>query len=178
MRQRRSDTRNDQHLPVEALESIAENMKERIYATITLLAMIVALWQTSGHHTAGGAVINMLGTVAALWLATIMSARMSHRAVHGKSMTLSRLRKLLFTSSGLFAPAILPVAFVLASMTGVTTLKNALFAGVVILVLSLFFLSFHAGRRIHASFLRLIVISMVEMLVGVGVVALKLFVGE
>jgi len=178
VKQRRSSMQNSQQLPVEALESIAENMKERIYATITLLAMIVALWQTSGHHTAGGAIVNMLGTVAALWLATIMSARMSHRAVHGKSMTLGRLRKLLFTSSGLFAPAILPVAFVLASMTGIITLKTALFAGVVILILSLFFLSFHAGRRIHASFLRLMFISMIEMLVGVGVVALKIFVGE
>lgn len=159
-------------------EAIAENMKERIYATITLLAVIVALWHAADHHTVGGAVASMVGTVTALWLATIVASRMSYRAVHGRSMSARELGRLAYTSAGLFVPAIMPVLLSLVSLTGLFTLKTALMLGMVVLLLSLFALSFIAGRRMYTSPLRLLLVSAVEMLIGVGVVLLKLAVGE
>jgi VIT1/CCC1 family predicted Fe2+/Mn2+ transporter len=162
----------------ELREHLAENMKERVYATITLVAVITAIWQTADHHSVGGALAGIGGTAVALWLATLIAARVSHRAVYRKSMTTNNLVKLLFTSSGLFIPAIMPMLLVLVSMTGVLSLKDALFAGMITLLLSLFTLSFIAGRRIYTSMSRVIVISLLEMSVGVGVIALKLIVGE
>lgn len=170
--------RQKRQLPKGSLEYVAENMKERIYATITLLAVIVALWQTADEHSVGGAIASMAGTVTALWLATLVAARMSHRAVHGKSMAKTQLAKFMFTSSGLFVPAILPILFVLVSGTGIVRMKTALVASVAALLLSLFVLSFAAGRRIYTNPVRLVLISVLEMLVGVGVVVLKLVVGE
>jgi len=99
----------------EALEHIADNMKERIYATITLLAVIAGLWQTAEHHTTQGIIGSIIGTATALWLATLIAARMSHRAIHQRSMTPRGYRRLLFTSSGLFTPAIVPILFVILS---------------------------------------------------------------
>jgi len=170
--------RRDHEVPQAMLEYVAENMKERIYATITLLAMIVALWQTSGEHSVMGSVASILGTVAALWLATLISSRMSHRAVHGKSLTRRDLAKISFTSSGLFVPAILPTIFVLASTTHVWSLKTAFMASIVALLLSLFVLSFTAGRRIYTSPVRLFIVSLGEMAIGIGVILLKLAIGE
>ena len=166
------------NFPPEKLEHIAENMKERIYATLTLLAVIAALWQSAEHHTAMGTIASILGTATALWLATLISARMSHRAVHAKRMTTRDYRKILFTSSGLFAPAILPTLLILLSASNIFSLKTALFSSMVVLSLSLFAFSFSAGRRIYGNGLRLIVISALEMLLGVGVIVLKLAVGE
>lgn len=160
------------------LEYVAENMKERIYATITLLAMITALWQTSSEHSVVGSVASILGTVMALWLATLISSRISHRAIHGKSLSGRDLAKLTFTSSGLFVPAILPTVFVLISSTGAWSLKAAFMASIVALLLSLFVLSFAAGRRIYTSPVRLFVVSLGEMAVGIGVILLKLAIGE
>ncbi len=165
-------------LPPEKLEHIAENMKERVYATLTLLAVIAALWQTADHHTVAGAIASIVGSVTALWLATIISARMSYRAVHARRMSVGDYRKIIFTSSGLFAPAIAPVLFILVSLTGVISFGTALVASMVTLALSLFLLSFVAGRRIYGLGSRLIVISALEMLLGIGVIALKLAVGE
>ena len=176
MRLRRSRQRNE--LTPQIREYVAENMKERIYATITLLALIVALWQTADEHSVSGVVASMLGTVLALWLATLISSRMSHRVVHGKVMKTHDLRRLAFTSSGLFAPAIVPTFFVALSVTNIMTLKTALMAGVIALLLSLFLLSYTAGRRIYTSPVRLFVVSLAEMAVGVGVILLKLAVGE
>jgi ABC-type phosphate/phosphonate transport system permease subunit len=170
--------RREREVPEAMLEYVAENMKERIYATITLLAVIVALWQTSSEHSIGGSVASILGTVTALWLATLISSRISHRAVHGKSLTTRDLAKITFTSSGLFVPAILPTIFVLVSSTKVMTLKTAFMAGIVALLLSLFVLSFTAGRRIYTSPVRLFVVSLGEMAIGIGVILLKLAIGE
>ena len=162
----------------EMREHVAENMKERIYATITLIAVMVALWQTARHHTVVGSIATIVGTVTALWLATLMSARMSHRVVHNKSMSARSHAQLMFASSGLFMPAITPVLFLGLSGAGVLPLRGALFAGIVALVLSLFILSFVATRRIYPSYSKALVISLLEMMVGVGVIALKLAVGE
>lgn len=166
-------------LPVEIREHVAENMKERVYATITLIALITALWQTAEYHSAGGAIASIVGTVVALWLATLISARVSHRAIHGKSLGRGDIFKLMFTSSGLFLPSITPTFIILISLAGVLSLKNALLVSIIALLLSLFTLSFMASRRIYANNLgRAVWISLLEMSVGVGVVLLKLAIGE
>jgi hypothetical protein len=170
--------RNLTALPTETREYVAENMKERIYATITLLAVIVSLWQTAGHHTVPGAVASIVGTVLALWLATLVSARMSHRAVHREGMSERSSARLLFASSGLFAPAAAPVVLLLVSGTGLIGIRAALTASVAALLLSLFLLSFVAARRIYGRTGQVVLISLAEMLVGIGVVALKLVTGE
>jgi|GEM_PF-695193 len=165
-------------LSAERREVIAENTKERIYATITLLAVIAGLWQTADHRSFWGAVLTILGTATALWLATLIAARMSYRAIHLKSMRAADYGKLLFTSSGLFVPAFIPIVFILASSTHLFSLKTALAAGMGALALSLFAFSFAAGRRIYESLTQILLISGLEMLLGVGVIALKLALGE
>lgn len=163
---------------VNVREHLAENMKERVYATITLVAVIAALWQTAEHHSMGGILASIGGTALALWAATIIAARVSYRAVYSRSMNGGEVTKLFFTSSGLLAPAIFPVLLVLFSTTGILSQKDALFASMIALLLSLFGLSFMAGRRIYTRLSRVLLISFLEMLVGVGVIALKLAVGE
>ena len=166
-------------LPTEIREHVAENMKERVYATITLIALITALWQTADHHSAGGAIASIVGTVVALWLATLISARVSHRAVHGKSLGRGDVFKLMFTSSGLFLPVITPTFIILMSVAGILSLRSALLVSIVALLLSLFTLSFMASRRIYANNVgRAVWISLLEMSVGIGVVLLKLAIGE
>lgn len=165
-------------LTADIREHLAENMKERVYATITLLAVIATLWQTSDHHSAKGSIAGVVGTVVGLWLATLIAGRVSHRAVYQKSMRHHELAKLLFTSSGLLVPAFLPTILILLSGFNVLSLKDALFGGMVMLLLSLFTLSFMAGRKIYTSRARIILISALETLVGVGVIALKILVGE
>lgn len=165
-------------LTAEMREYVAENMKERIYATITLLAVIVSLWHTAEHHTVGGALASILGTVAALWLATLVAAQMSHRTVHGKNMSKREGARLMFASSGLFLPAIAPTLLLFFSDTGIIGMKTALTASVIVLLLSLFGASFAAARKIYVNPWQMLLVSILELAIGVGVVALKLAVGE
>lgn len=159
-------------------EHVAENMKERVYSTITLLAVIAAHWQTAEHHSAKAVAFGVAGSAVALWLATIVAARMSYRAVHGRSIKRHEYGRLMFTSSGLIAPAIAPIVLILLSLTGLYNLQAALTASMVMLLLSLFVLSFTAGRRIYDNIWRLLIVSGLEMSVGIGVILLKIAIGK
>lgn len=165
-------------LPSSARARIAENMRERIYATITLLAVIAAHWQTVSHHSVRGTVLAIAGAVVALWMATLISARMSYRAVHGKIVESTEYRRIMFTSAGLLAPAVTPIILVLLAVTGLYSLATALLLSMVVLLLSLFLFSFSAGLKIYTSKWRLLAVSLLEMAVGIGVIVLKLLVGE
>lgn len=166
-------------LPLAAREAVAENMKERVYSTITLIAVLTVMWQNAEHHSVTGTIAIILGSVVALWLATLISVRMSYRAVHGKAIGIGAYRKALFTASGLLAPAITPIIIVgLSGLTHWYSLRAALIAAMVVSLVSLFILSFNAGRKIYDNFWRLLLVSLLEMSVGVGVILLKLAVGE
>jgi hypothetical protein len=166
-------------LTPEQRELVADNMRERIYSSITLIAVLTVMWQNDEHRSVLGTIAVILGSVVALWLATLISARMSYRAVHGKSIKSSDYRKTFFTTSGLLAPALLPTAIILVSgLTHWYTIKTALMASIIISLLSLFGLSFQAGRKIYDSLGRLLLVSALEMSVGLLVILLKLAVGE
>jgi len=154
---------------------VAEMLRERIYATITLLAVVAALWQHPDEHQPLGAIGVILGTVVALWLATLVAARISYTAVHGNMV--HKEPKYLEASkaaSGLLTPASTPILFILLSMTSLFSLKTALFIGVISLLASLFFFSVMSGSRVTDSKVKLLFFSAMQTLIGVGVVLLKL----
>lgn len=175
---KRRNKQRFEDLPLEAREQFAENTKERIYSTITLLAVVTALWHSSAHHSALGTLGAIIGTVVALWLATLMAARMSYRAVHARGMPLETYRNMFFSASGLLAPAAAPVFFVLLSMTGMFELHVALFVSMIVLLLSMFLFSVLGSRRIYGSWLKVLGISLAELCIGVSVVVIKLVAGE
>lgn len=157
----------------EQRRQFAETLRERIYATISLLAVIVVLWQHPETHSAWGVVWVIIGTVAALWLATIIAARMSYQIVHHDAAD-RHFGESKDAASGLLTPAAAPVFFILISMTGVIELKTALLFGIISLLLSLFFFSLMSGRKLKSTAWGLIGYSLLQMGLGVMVVLIKL----
>lgn len=166
-------------MTLEQRELFADNMRERVYSTITLIAILTVLWQNEEHHTAIGAIGIILGSVFALWLATLISSRMAYRAIHGKVISRRNYVKALFAASGLIAPAIAPTIIIgISSVPHLYSLRSAITASIIVSLLSLFLLSLNAGRKIYSSFLQIVLVSALEMSVGFVVIALKLAVGE
>lgn len=155
-------------------ERITENMKERIYATITLLAVVAAQFHEVESRSALGVAASVLGATAALWLATMVASHMSYRAIHGKNMPHAEYLKRIFDSAGLFAPAALPVLLLACSALGFISLQAALIGSVVAFLATLVLLSLMAGRKIYENKLQLLAVSGIELAIGVGIVLLKL----
>lgn len=154
----------------------AETLRERIYATITLLAVLTVMWQHPEEHSVVGTIGIIYGTVGALWLATIIAARMSYRAVHAKDELEPRYHEAVQTASGLLVPAVSPTIFALISLTGIISLQTALFIGMASLILSLFFFSVYAGRKSTDKFSRVLMYSLLQTGLGIAVVGLKILV--
>ena len=154
----------------------AEILRERIYATITLLAVMVTLWQHSEEHSVIGAIGIIFGTVIALWLATMIAARMSYRIVHERGEANEKSWEASESARGLLTPACAPIFFVFLSLIGLLELKTALLIGVISLVLSLFLFSLYSGRRSSDSWMKILLYSLLQLALGVGVVALKILV--
>lgn len=163
------------NIPDDERAYLAEMLRERIYATITLLAVIATLWQHPDEHQPLGTIGVILGTVVALWLATLVATHMSYMVVHGtarhKEPSYLEARK---AASGLLLPAGAPIIFVLISLTGIYSLKTALLIGVASLLASLFFFSVMSGKRVTDSISKLILFSALQTAIGIGVVLLKL----
>lgn len=163
-------------ISAEERHEFAELLRERIYSTITLLAVVIVLWQHASNYTAWGVIGIITGTVGALWLATIIATRMSYRIAHDDNELEEHYQKAASSASGLLTPALLPSVLMLVSMTGLISIKTALLMSVIGLVLSLFLFSLISGRKIARSYLSLFMYSALQMLLGMGVVALKLLI--
>ena len=136
------------------------------------------MWQTAEHLTVLGSALSVLGTVLALWLAIGVSSRMAYHAAHGKQMNAKEYANILWAHSAVLATAI-PVLLLLGiSGLGILSLKVALFSAMILLLLSFVMFSFFAGRRIHTTWKEIMVTSLFEILLGVGVIVLKIVVGH
>src|ERR1043165_3949204 len=79
---------------------LGERLKERIYASLTLLARLVGLAQ-GGHATHKGATVAVTATALGLWLATLVADMQAHPVVHGRLSTRHEIRPAPFTSTPL-----------------------------------------------------------------------------
>lgn len=154
----------------------AELLRERIYSTITVLAVMAILWQHAGEQNALAVIGTIAGTVFALWVSTLVASRMSYRIFHDETELEVHYRKSTQAASGLLAPAVVPIFLIVVSMTGVIELKTAIIAGIISLLLSLFLFSLMSGRKLARSVPTLLLYSALQVGVGLAVVALKLVV--
>lgn len=176
--ERKTHYDNLDNLSASEIETVSEFLKERIYATITLIALLVTLWQTAEHFTPLGAIVSVFGTVVALWLAIGIASRMSYQVVNGKPMGIRTYLRILRSHAALLVPAFPVLLLVGVSATGLFTLKTALFCSMIILLLSFAGFSIIAGRKIHSNFIEVLITSAFEISLGIGVIILKIIAGH
>lgn len=157
---------------------LAELLKERIYSTITLLAVLATLWRGAEHVTPLGAAGSILATAVALWLAIAIASRMSYHVIHGASMPARELGQMLAVRKALLAPAIAPILFIGLSVITPLSLETALFIGMLSLLASFAIFSLIAGRRTRATWYEIAISSGLEIALGIGVILLKITVGH
>lgn len=165
-------------LTTEQIETYSEFFKERIYATITLLALLTTLWQTSEHLSAFGAAISVSASVIALWLAIGISSRLAYQVLNKKRMTARVHGESLRSHAGLLLPAVPPLFMIVLSAIGLIPLSMALFISIILLLLSFAAFSYIAGRRIDNTGVEIVFTVGLELALGLGIVALKLIAGH
>jgi hypothetical protein len=154
------------------LEQRAELLKERIYATLALLAVLLTIDTT--HASAGQAAVIVAGTALSLWAASIVASRMSYRIIMQQDHPGEEPFKREFVRhSPLLAAAVFPLFTIFLSFIGLISLLVAVDAAIIGLLLLILGWSLLSARAMRAGALSTLLITAAYLAIGLGVVVLK-----
>ncbi|WP_431683462.1 hypothetical protein [Kitasatospora sp. KL5] len=159
--------------PGNNLEVRTEQLKERIYATITMVAVVVGL-SAVDHLGTWKAASAVLATALGLWLATLVADQQAYRIVHRRVASGHELRRMLFVSSPLLLSAVGPLLLIAAAGIGLMSLHSALLAAAGLSVAALFVWGCVSGLRMGGGLPAALVAGAVDAAIGLAVVAVKL----
>ncbi|MFF0061578.1 hypothetical protein ACFYRC_08515 [Streptomyces sp. NPDC005279] len=155
----------------------AARLKERIYATITLTAVVVTLAE-AGEPDHLEAALTVAVTALGVWLATLVADEQAHRAVTRRSANRAEIRTGLYVSSPLLLSAVGPLALIGMSALGAMGLGTALLTGAGVEVATLFFWGWRTGLRMGNGPLSALTSGLLDTAIGVGVVGVKFLAGH
>ncbi|MCK8438610.1 hypothetical protein G3I77_38175 [Streptomyces sp. D2-8] len=157
-------------------DAVADRLKERIYATITMIAVVVGL--SLGDPGSFGALATVLTTALGLWLAALVADQQAHRTVHRRLANGRELRRMLYVSSPLLSCAVGPSALIALAALDVLSLDAALMAAAGVCVVSLFLWGCVGGLRMGGGVLAAVVAGLADAAIGVAVALVKAAAGH
>ena len=152
------------------------NPARAIYGTILVVAVITALSHddtvTSAELTAG-----VLATTFVFWMAHVYAEVLGSRLEGGSgSPTLGGIAVAARGEWQLVEASLLPVLCLLLGVVGIVKTDTAVSIAIGAGVVELFAYGIAAGRRLHLSMRGTIVVAVVNGVLGLAMVALKVFV--
>jgi hypothetical protein len=167
---------NTQQKKASSLEFRAELLKERIYATLALLAVLLTI--DPGHTSPLKAAGIIGGTALSLWAASLIATSMSYRVVMQQVVPERSLRRQLLLHSSLLAAAVFPLLTVGIAMAGFISLELAINVAIGASLLLLLSWSLLSARAMKAGWLATLILAVAELAIGLGVVGLKIAMGH
>ncbi|WP_309144358.1 hypothetical protein [Streptomyces sp. BR123] len=159
------------------IEEEAARLKERLYATITMISVVIGLG-AGGHVDAAGAAATVITASVGLWLAALVADQQAHRVVHGALATGRELRSMLFVSSPLLLSAVGPLLLIGISALGVMALDTALVSAAAVNVATLFAWGCYGGVRMGSGTLFALLAGVIDAAIGTTVALVKAVAGH
>ncbi len=153
-----------------SVEMRIELLKERIYATLTLLAVLLTV--DPERTTAFNAALIVGGTSLSLWAASMASALMSRRIVTQQPSG-HHAREDLVKHSPLLLAAALPFAMIFLAEFDLISVRTAINLAIAASFALLLGWSLYSARAFKVSRAHTLMIAVLELAIGIGVVALK-----
>ncbi|WP_405833103.1 hypothetical protein [Streptomyces sp. NBC_00105] len=158
-------------------ETASAQLKERLYATITMISVVIGL-AGSSHVTALGAAATIGTASVGLWLAALVADQQAHRVTHGALARGRELRAMLFVSSPLLLSAVGPLVLVGVSALGAMGLDTALLTAAGINVATLFAWGCYGGIRMGGGAPFALLAGAIDAAIGTAVALVKVAAGH
>lgn len=155
----------------------AARLKERLYATITMISVVIGL-AVSEHADAVGTAATVLTAAVGLWLASLVADQQAHRVVHGRLASGAELRRMLWVSSPLLLSAVAPLILIGSAGLGVMELRTALYAAAWVSIASLFAWGCYGGVRMGTGPAVALLAGALDAAIGLAVALVKAFAGH
>lgn len=160
--------------PDPVLEHRAEVLRERIYGTITLIAVMIGL---GGHDvTATHALLTVIGTALSLWAAGLVATRLSRHIVLGDvPEQIGGVRHHLRQHRALLLVALLPTASLSLAAAGIISMHGAVLIAMIGLHLPLLAWAYRAARFSRTRWLSPLAAALLVIVSIVAVTSFKAY---
>ncbi len=163
--------------PQYGTQTEAVRLKERIYAVITMIAVLVALTDDDTLTTPGAA-WSIAGTALGVWLATLVADLQAQRVVRPAAARHGHLRMTLYTTVPQLLSAVVPLLFTALAGLGLLALQTALLAAVAVELAGLFAWGLLGGLRLGGNLLTAVAAGTADLVIGVIIVSVKVAVSH
>ena len=143
----KSERRARERMPEGDERSIAQYLKERIYATITGLAIVLVIGTNSEHHDARGALFSLVIGVVGITAAGYLADLIAHIAVHANLPTPAEQRILLRIALGGLSTVVTPAILLVLAWSGVMELDTSLNVSTIVYLVTLGLIGLGTVRR-------------------------------
>lgn len=158
-------------------EYIADLLKERIYATLALLAVLISI--DTGHTSPLHAAYIVSGTIISLWAASIVATQMSRRLVfQGELDHFQETHHHIRRHAPMLAALVFPLMMIGLVLVQFITLEIAINISVVSALLLLAGWSVGSARSLNAKKVPTFILVVMELAIGLSIVGLKIVVGH
>ena len=159
------------------MEFLADLLKERIYATFALVAVLDSI--DPEHTTAIHASLFVTGTILSLWAASVIAAQMSQRLVFQDTKNHDReLRISLLRHSPMLYTLPLPLLLIGLAHFNFIALQDALHLSLAASFLLFTAWTLRSVKTIKASRVAITLLIILQALFIVGTISLKVFVSH
>ncbi len=158
-------------------KAAAAQLKERLYATITMISVVIGL-AAGSHVEVLGAVATVATASLGLWLAALVADQQAHRVTHGALATGRELRSMLFVSSPLLLSAVGPLVLIGVSALGAMGLETALLTAAGVNVATLFAWGCYGGLRMGGGTAFALLAGAIDAAIGTAVAVVKASAGH
>lgn len=158
------------------LELQVELLKERIYATLALLAVLLTI--DAARTSALRATFVIAGTALSLWAASLIASRMSYRIVMQQMETGEKSEAQLVRHSPLLLAAVFPLLMTSFSVAHLISLSLAINIAIGASLLLIVIWSLLSAIAMRMGQLFTLVVALAELAIGIGIVLLKFFLGH
>ncbi|MFJ8011209.1 hypothetical protein [Streptomyces sp. NPDC096339] len=150
----------------------AAHLKERLYATITMISVVIGLAGGS-HLDVAGAAATVATAAVGLWMAALVADQQAHRVTHGALARGRELRAMLFVSSPLLLSAVGPLILIGVAALGVIGLETALYTAAGVNVATLFAWGCYGGIRMGGGTAFALLAGAIDAAIGTAVAVVK-----
>lgn len=158
-------------------EHSAELLKERIYATLALLAVLLSI--NTNTTSPLNVLYIVIGTIFSLWAASIVSTQISRRVVFENELDANEERAhQLRRHAPLLASLVFPTLMLSLAATHLISLETAVNFSIASALLLLVGWSIASARSLRLKKFPTLVIIAAELLIGMAIVTLKIVVGH
>ncbi|WP_431278186.1 hypothetical protein [Leifsonia poae] len=172
-RKRQDDTELPENATEEERREAGDRLRERIYATFTALAVLVALNSHAETPDAGDIIWTLVISVVGVLLAGLTSDLISHMIVHNTLPNGREFRHMAAVASRALGVLGVPVIALVVAAFDVIETGTALIIALVALIVSLAVIAQLAVKRTGLSFWKRLVVLAVIVALGIAVVALE-----